>query len=64
MSRVKEAQELLDMITDLSKQSGDADSVNRITMAPLLCDIAMSLAVIADSLTEPKEETNDTHGII
>lgn len=56
MSRVEETQELLDMITDLSKQSGDADSVNRITIAPLLSDIAMSLAVIADSLTESKED--------
>ena len=56
MSRVKETQDLLNMIADLSEQSGDADSVNRITMAPLLSDIAMSLAVIADSLTESKKE--------
>lgn len=59
MSRVEETQDLLNMIADLSKQSGDADSVNRITVAPLLSDIAMSLAVIADSLTEEekKDET-------
>lgn len=63
MSRVEEAQGLLDALANMSKQL-DPESMNRLAMTPLLSDIAMSLAVIADSLTEPKEETNDTHGII
>lgn len=58
MSRVKEAQELLDMIADLSKQL-KPESLIRITITPLLSDIAMSLAVIADSLTESKKETRN-----
>lgn len=59
MRRTEETQDLLNMVADLSKQCGDTDSVNRIVITPLLSDIAMSLAVIADNLKEKKENKNE-----
>lgn len=58
MKRVEEAQALVDTLDNMSKQL-DPETLTKIAIAPLLCDIAMSLAVIADGLTGGKEE-NET----
>ena len=62
MSRYKEALETVTMVEDLPEviTSEGQTAVFRASMIGLLCDISLSLAVIADKLTEDKDNEQTT----
>lgn len=62
MSRYKEALETVTMVGDLPEviTSEGQTAVFRASMIGLLCDISLSLAVIADKLTEDKDNEQTT----
>ena len=62
MSRYKEALEVVTLIGNLPEVKMDEDKtqVFRAMVTGLLCDMALSLAVIADRLTEDKDNEQTT----
>lgn len=62
MSRYKEALEIITSIGNLpdAKTGEEQTQVFRAMVTGLLCDMALSLAVIADKLTEDKDDEQTT----
>lgn len=62
MSRYKEALETVTLVGNLPEvvTSEGQTAVFRASMTGLLCDISLSLAVIADKLTEDKDDEQTT----
>ena len=62
MSRYKEALETVTMVGNLPEAISQENqtAVFRASVTGLLCDISLSLAVIADKLTEDKDNEQTT----